>query len=160
MHYIIFLAEAKFRESPNQYEQAIIEKASAQFYYVFRLNNAAVSLTNLICLQNIEKLMELVTNAETDEIKQHEENSTETLGLPNSALKLKLQLECQLFDKYMVPLTVKAQVQYLLAKAMDGNISSIGVHNIIRLKVTIILINVFPCPTNSLFDKWTACSPV
>ena len=90
MHYIIFLAEAKFRESPNQYEQAIIEKASAQFYYVFRLNNAAVSLTSLICLQNIEKLMELVTNVETDEIKQHEENNTETLGLPNSALKLKL----------------------------------------------------------------------
>jgi len=104
--------------------------------------------------------MELVTNVETDEIKQHEENSTETLGLPNSALKLKLQLECQLFDKYMVPLTVKAQVQYLLAKGMDGNTSSIRVHNIIRLKVTIILINVFPCPTNSLFDKWTACSPV
>ena len=90
MHYIIFLAEAKFRESPNQYKQAIIEKASAQVYNVFRLNNAAVSLTSLICLQNIEKLMELVTNVETDEIKQHEENSTETLGLPNSALKLKL----------------------------------------------------------------------
>lgn len=112
VHHSMFLAEAKFRESPDLFEDAIKE-------------------------QNAEKLRKLVTCSEANENTLRLKNREEIFGLFENQEKpftMKLHLSAKLFDMYIVPLLIEVQVQYLLLKGKDDNLSSSAIRNMIRIK--------------------------
>ncbi|CAN6348189.1 unnamed protein product [Urochloa humidicola] len=102
----MFLAEAKFRNSPDLYEVAIKS-------------------------QSVEKLKELLLFSEFDEKIRCAQNKNEIFG---GSLKAQFELVGQLFDSYIEPLILEVQVQYLLLKGWDGSSSSNAVRKIIRLR--------------------------
>ncbi|KAL5206576.1 hypothetical protein ABZP36_034785 [Zizania latifolia] len=101
IHYGKFVAEAKFRESPDKYSPAI--KA-----------------------QDKDKLMEMLTYKEVEEnVKRRVRSKALTFGqvvgtdaspMADPPLKMKPDLVAELYDKWLMPLTKEVEVQYLLRR--------------------------------------------
>ncbi|KAG8049075.1 hypothetical protein GUJ93_ZPchr0009g1348 [Zizania palustris] len=101
IHYGKFVAEAKFRESPDKYSAAIEA-------------------------QDKDKLMEMLTYKEVEEnVKRRVRFKALTFGrvvgtdaspLADPPLKMKPDLVVELYDKWLVPLTKEVEVHYLLRR--------------------------------------------
>jgi len=114
-------------------------------YDILRLNNAVTLLIwmSVFFFQNAEKLRKLVTCSEANENTLRLKNREEIFGLFENQEKpftMKLHLSAKLFDMYIVPLLIEVQVQYLLLKGKDDNLSSSAIRNMIRIKVRSSLI--------------------
>ncbi|CAL4891448.1 unnamed protein product [Urochloa decumbens] len=105
VHNSMFLAEAKFRDSPDLYEVAIQQ-------------------------QNVGKLKELLICSEMDERRRRVQERTKFFG---ESFKAQIELGGKLFDTYLEPLIVEVQVQYLLLKGRDDSSSSRAARKLIRL---------------------------
>ncbi|KAK4274494.1 hypothetical protein QN277_017703 [Acacia crassicarpa] len=101
IHYGKFVAEAKFRESPKDYEP-------------------------LICAQDKEGLMKLLTSERVEEmVKKRVEKKAMVFGQSVSLerddddktnYKVNPSLVYRLYDKWVIPLTKEVEVQYLLRR--------------------------------------------
>ncbi|TVU49540.1 hypothetical protein EJB05_00853, partial [Eragrostis curvula] len=117
IHYSMFLAEAKFRKSPDIYESAIKE-------------------------QDPEKLRKLLKDPEDgDEFKRQKQFRTDVCQvLMNSGAsmssnpKLKPEMVVELFDEFVIPMAMEVQIQYLLFKAHDDNVASAHARETLQLK--------------------------
>ncbi|KAL5205379.1 hypothetical protein ABZP36_033588 [Zizania latifolia] len=100
-----FVAEAKFRESPDKYSPTIQAQART----------------------DKDKLMEMLTHKEVEEnvkrrIRIEAMTFGQVLGTAVSAmadpllLKMKPDLVAELYDKWLIPLTMEVEVQYLLRR--------------------------------------------
>ncbi|XP_022957706.1 chorismate mutase 1, chloroplastic-like [Cucurbita moschata] len=94
IHYGKFVAEAKFQESPDEYEAAIRK-------------------------QDKEKLMDMLTFPSVEEaVKRRVEMKAKTFGQKHGApdYKIKPTLVAQLYGEWIMPLTKEVEVHYLLRR--------------------------------------------
>lgn len=85
-----------------------------------------ISLTQLLIIQDKDKLMELLTYLKVEEnVTRRVKTKAEIFGqevnpdassAADPALKIQPELAAQLYDKWVMPLTKEVQVQYLLRR--------------------------------------------
>ncbi|GLJ15690.1 hypothetical protein SUGI_0258180 [Cryptomeria japonica] len=100
IHYGKFVAEAKFRDSPNEYEPAIRAQDRE-------------ALMNLLTFENVEEMVkrrvELKAMTYGREVNLHS-------AVVTPAYKFQPSLVAHLYSKWLMPLTKKVEVEYLLRR--------------------------------------------
>ncbi|PHT91913.1 Chorismate mutase 1, chloroplastic [Capsicum annuum] len=112
IHYGKFVAEAKFRASPDVYEAAI--KAKAIYFLIlpiFDRNGLMDLLTYPTVEEAIKRRVEMKTRTYGQELNR---NGPENVGDP--VYKIKPSLVAELYGDWIMPLTKEVQVQYLLKR--------------------------------------------
>ncbi|PHT29592.1 Chorismate mutase 1, chloroplastic [Capsicum baccatum] len=112
IHYGKFVAEAKFRASPDVYEAAI--KAKAIYFLIlpiFDRNGLMDLLTYPTVEEAIKRRVEMKTRTYGQELNR---NEPENVGDP--VYKIKPSLVAELYGDWIMPLTKEVQVQYLLKR--------------------------------------------
>ncbi|GMN41939.1 hypothetical protein TIFTF001_011160 [Ficus carica] len=102
IHYGKFVAEAKFRESPAEYEAAIRAQDRAQLMEFLTYETVELA---------VKKRVEMKTKTFGREVKIDEEDDA-----VNPVYKIKPRLVAALYGDWIMPLTKEVQVEYLLRR--------------------------------------------
>ncbi|XP_010551404.1 PREDICTED: chorismate mutase 3, chloroplastic isoform X1 [Tarenaya hassleriana] len=102
IHYGKFVAEAKFRESPDVYEKAIIAHDRTQ-------------LMRLLTYETVEEIIKKRVETKARVFGQEVKISEEEAGADPS-YKIKPSLVAKLYGDWIMPLTKEVQVEYLLRR--------------------------------------------
>ncbi|EXB65063.1 Chorismate mutase [Morus notabilis] len=102
IHYGKFVAEAKFLESPAEYEAAIKAQERAQLMEL---------LTYETVEEAVKRRVEMKTKTFGQEFRINEENDA-----VNPVYKIKPRLVATLYGDWIMPLTKEVQVEYLLRR--------------------------------------------
>lgn len=135
IHYGKFVAEAKFQASPDEYQAAI----KAQVHISFRCTIFALFFSHIgpmiqsyagSSLQDSQRLMDMLTYQRVEDVvKMRVEMKTKTYGQEvtvnkmededdagGPVYKIKPSLVADLYGEWIMPLTKKVQVAYLLRR--------------------------------------------